>query len=281
MISPICRAASSELGRYIAEQLTVNMVMGKRDFSVLDRANLKSILAEHKLTATGLVDPENAKKLGQFAGVDALILGTIIPKGTNNISLTAKIITTETAEIVGAGRAEFKVDDTVQQLVSKPSTETAVGGGAGSLDDKPKVVKSLGDLRVEMQPLQIVNGRYYLLTMTLSNQNSKQSIWVALNTDMGSNVKGAVTDAGGSEYRAQWNGISGIAFTAFQNGGFFQATEIRPNDSITATVKFGSYFNRQMSPGNCRLQLEFLVGRNFNGSFSAATEENLVTQIPA
>src|SRR5215468_7972996 len=69
------QGGSSELGRYIAEQLTVNLVMAKRDFAVLDRANLKSILAEHKLTASGLVDPENAKKLGMFAGVDALILG--------------------------------------------------------------------------------------------------------------------------------------------------------------------------------------------------------------
>src|SRR5689334_739782 len=70
---------TTELGRYIAEHLTVNFVIGKREFSVLDRANLKSVLAEHKLTATGLIDPENAKKLGQFAGVDALILGTITP----------------------------------------------------------------------------------------------------------------------------------------------------------------------------------------------------------
>src|SRR6266481_10029833 len=87
------KGGSSELGKYIAEQLTVNLVMGKRDFSVLDRANLKSILAEHKLTATGLVDPENAKKLGMFAGVDALVLGTIIPKN-QKITLTAKILTT-------------------------------------------------------------------------------------------------------------------------------------------------------------------------------------------
>src|SRR5258708_852180 len=87
---------SGELGKYIAEQLTVNLVIGKREFSVLDRANLKSILAEHKLTAKGLIDPDNAKKLGQFAGVDALILGNIIPK-SKTTSLTAKVITTDTA----------------------------------------------------------------------------------------------------------------------------------------------------------------------------------------
>src|ERR1043166_7938005 len=70
-------SSQGELGKYIAEQLTVDFVMSKPNFSVLDRANLKKILAEHKLTSKGLVDPDNAKKLGQFAGVDALILGTI------------------------------------------------------------------------------------------------------------------------------------------------------------------------------------------------------------
>jgi len=38
------------------------------------------------------------------------------------VSLTAKIITTDTAEVVGAARAEFTVDETVQQLESKPNT---------------------------------------------------------------------------------------------------------------------------------------------------------------
>src|SRR5690349_5887577 len=85
------QGVESELGKYIAEQLTVNLVMVKKDFSVLDRANLRKILTEHQLTTTGLVDPENAKRLGQFAGVDALILGTIIPKN-QKITLTAKII---------------------------------------------------------------------------------------------------------------------------------------------------------------------------------------------
>ena len=52
------------------------------------------------MTATGLVDPENAKKLGQFAGVDALIIGTILtvlasyhrfPNHSMNIALALAI----------------------------------------------------------------------------------------------------------------------------------------------------------------------------------------------
>src|SRR5436190_19976172 len=53
------QGVATELGRYVAEELTVNLVMAKQDFSVLDRANLRKIMAEHKLTAAGLVDPED------------------------------------------------------------------------------------------------------------------------------------------------------------------------------------------------------------------------------
>lgn len=177
-------------------------VIGQHDFSVLDRANLKNILDEHKLTATGLVDPDNAKKLGQFAGVDALILGTMILK-PQGISLTAKVVTTDTAEIVGAARTQFRNDDNVKQLLgdvqsggptnslSGDSKPNAGNNGAGAqnsnqskeegnqakedtspkTEDIPAVVKNFRDLHVEIEPLRVIDGgRQYLLSMTLSNQ---------------------------------------------------------------------------------------------------------------
>ena len=77
-------------------------------------------MAENKMSVSGLVNPENAKKLGMFSGVDAMLFGTITPVGTN-INVTVKIITTETAEIVGGAKAQFKSDDTVQQFLSQPT----------------------------------------------------------------------------------------------------------------------------------------------------------------
>jgi len=280
------QGGSSELGKYIAEQLTVNLVMGKRDFSVLDRANLKSILAEHKLTATGLIDPENAKKLGMFAGVDALILGTIIPKGQNT-SINAKIITTDTAEIVGAGRAEFTTDNTVQQLAAKPATESNAVDNAKDLnDDKAKVVKKFDDLRVELQSLHVVNGRFQL-TMTLINQNQKKSIWVALNSNGGITPKGSITDSGGFQFLADRAGLSGIPYASYgpygyQQGGFSPAMEIKPGDSISATVAFTPFDGtRRAAPGICNVQVEFLLGHNFGGGSPSVGLNNLVCKIEA
>ncbi len=277
---------SSELGKYISEQLTVDFVMTKRDFSVLDRANLKKILAEHKLTASGLVDPENAKKLGMFAGVDALIIGNIIPIGTN-ITLTVKIITTETAEVVGAAKAKFKSDETVRQFLSQPAQANGMTGGGGTLtSDEPKSVKKFGDLRVELPPLQIVNGSQYLLTMTLTNQNPKRSIWVALSLETMFQMKGRITDPAGNEFQADRMSVSGIQLNSYQQyaypgAGFSPATEIPAGESISATVKFGSPNVREAKPGACRLQLEFLLSNNARANLTADSVHNLVCNINA
>jgi curli biogenesis system outer membrane secretion channel CsgG len=268
------QGASSELGKYIAEQLTVNLVIAKKGFAVLDRANLKSILAEHKLTASGLVDPENAKKLGQFAGVDALILGTITPR-SQNMSLTAKIITTDTAEVVGAAKAEFKKDENVQQLISHFVAESK----AGSLsEEKSKITKSFGDLRVEVQSLHIVNGTEFLLSFALSNQNPKQNIWVAWK----SGLNARIFDSAGFEFEGDNRSLSGVESTEFYEWGFSPATELKPNGSVSASLKFFSRQYRKATPGVCRLQFDVFSERDLNNQRAVgATSHTLSGKIEA
>lgn len=273
-----------ELGKYIAEQLTVNFVMGKRDFSVLDRANLKRILAEHKLTSLGLVDPENAKQLGKFAGVDSLIIGTIVPKG-QTISLTAKVITTETAEIVAAARAEFQQDTNVQQLMSHPSAEPVARVSA---EEKPLLAKTYGDLRIELQSLRIVNGKDFILTLVFTNQNSKKSIWVALVEELMGKMNGRITDSSGYEFSGDSISVTGIElghYTKYPDSSrntFFPASELKPNDSLTATIKFVSLDRKLASPCSCRLQLAILSGLKYDRDGALdVTIHNLVNTIEA
>jgi curli biogenesis system outer membrane secretion channel CsgG len=278
---------STELGKYIAEQLTVDLVMARRDFSVLDRGNLQKILAEHKLTATGLVDPDNAKKLGQFAGVDAIILGTVTPK-RQNVAVTAKIITTDTAEIVGAGKAQFKMDDTVQELVSKQAGGGDSGSSDATADDKPKVAKRIGDLRVELPSLKMVDSRQLLLSMNLVNLNSNRSIFVALNGDMMNTPQAALRDDAGSEFASgpYDRGVSGIPSImysqyGYQGPGFSKAVQIRPGDSITATVKFLSRNGRVAEPKQYSVQMEFIISYDFNNGFGRGTVNNFSAKIKA
>ena len=272
------QGGSSELGKYIAEQLTVDFVMTKRDFSILDRANLKSILAEHKLTATGLVDPENAKKFGMFAGVDALIIGNIIPVGTN-INLTVKIITTETAEVVGGAKAKFKSDDTVQQFLSQPAVANDVSAsGQPSASPAPK---PFGDLQAKVESIRLLRGdNVYgsaMLTLIITNMSASQTYGVGLNPDFyhGFNL----INSRGDEFRA--TEVSGIN-TAFQGftGFMGSVTDISPKSSITIVSK--SQVRWTGSPGDYRpyhLQTEIIFGAESNGQHPDLRKYNLVLDI--
>src|SRR5882762_4701300 len=62
----------TKLGRFLAEEFFGALFSEARGFDVIDRTHLKAILLEHKLAATGLIDPATARKLGQIVGVQTL-----------------------------------------------------------------------------------------------------------------------------------------------------------------------------------------------------------------
>ena len=107
----------TELGRFIAEELSVGLQIAGKNLEVVDRTHLQTLLKEHKLSSTGLVDPESSRKLGQIAGVDALITGTITPFG-ETIRLSAKIIDTESAKLIGANTGNIPATEAIKMLLA-------------------------------------------------------------------------------------------------------------------------------------------------------------------
>jgi TolB-like protein len=90
----------TELGRFVAEELSVNLTTMAKGFKVIDRIHLKTILIEHKLSMSDLVDPNTVKQLGKIAGVDAIVTGTVTPF-EDSIRVSVKVIATDTAKILG------------------------------------------------------------------------------------------------------------------------------------------------------------------------------------
>lgn len=285
------QGGSSELGRYIAEQLTVDFVMTNRDFAVLDRANLKSILTEHKLTAQGLVDPENAKKLGLFAGVDALIIGNIIPVGTN-INLTVKIITTETAEVVGGAKAKFRTDDTVQQFLSKPvKADDAVGA---SQSQSAGISKQFGNLCVVVDKLRKLNDGSYVVDLTLQNKSDKNSIAVAMYHDVcfvpPCTLHSSLVAGDGTQFMCRDSDLTGIGSTRFSPKPL---TEVEPGAEIKASIGFRPRGGISDTVTSFTFQAELVVNQKYNARAYDNYQlnqnslppncklQNLVVEIPA
>lgn len=108
----------TELGRFIAEELSTSLVLTRNSFSVIDRSHLKYILNEQKLSISGLLDPKNTIKIGKLAGVDALILGTITPFG-DNVRLTVKVLDTKTAHLITGERATIAKTQAINELLNR------------------------------------------------------------------------------------------------------------------------------------------------------------------
>jgi len=266
------QGASSELGRYVAEELTVNLVLEKREFSVLDRANLRRLLAEHKLTSQGLVDPENAKKIGKFAGVDVLVLGTIIPKGSNNIGLNAKVITTDTAEIIGAARAELTPDENVRNLLSAMiKGENALESGQAQPSEPIK--KPFGDLQARVESFKvIIEGSYVIpiLNIVVTNTSSTKTYGIALDASF---YQRYLSNSRGDEFK----GISVNIETATKNSPSW--TEVLPRNATTIMTRGQVSLEKPGDLRPYRFQLDVFFAEEERGKYPKTRIHNLVLDI--
>ena len=114
----------TELGRFLAEEFSISLAGSRKGFRIVDRTHLRTILKEHKLALTGVIDPTTAKKLGQIAGVDALVTGTITPFG-ESVRLAVKILDSSTGDIIDALSGDIAKTKAIEELLAKGiDTET-------------------------------------------------------------------------------------------------------------------------------------------------------------
>ncbi len=96
-----------DAGAIVGEWLTTSLNKTGA-FEVYERLSLSTLMEEHKLGMTGLLDDETIAEIGRIRGVDAIITGSVIKFGDIN-SVTAKVIDVETAKIIKS--SDIKVTD--------------------------------------------------------------------------------------------------------------------------------------------------------------------------
>lgn len=132
----------TNFGRYLSEELITRLYDSNR-FKVVERQLLNKVIAEQKLSLTGVVDPASARKLGSVLGVDAIVSGTIADRG-DTLKINARLIDSETGEVFSAAATEMAKDKEVLALLAtgtetnalSPSGNTAhLGGPKVTSDD--------------------------------------------------------------------------------------------------------------------------------------------------
>jgi TolB-like protein len=104
---------------------------------LVDREDIKKLLEEQELNLSGLVNPQQATKVGQLTGAKLLITGSVL-QVDNSVYLIAKIIGTETSRVLGAS-VKGNVHDDLGKLVDDLGTEISktVAQRADDLVAKP------------------------------------------------------------------------------------------------------------------------------------------------
>ena len=144
----------TELGRFLAQELSDQLVRAAKTLSFVDRANLQHLLRENKLSMEGLVNPESSRKLGNMIGLDTVIYGTVTPLG-DKIRLSVRAIAVETGRIVASQSESLPDAAELQQLYNRgvagaptgattPDAATASGSSDPRSRFRPDSIKLTG-----------------------------------------------------------------------------------------------------------------------------------------
>jgi TolB-like protein len=166
----------SKLGKFIAEELSVELTQSAVGIEVVDRAHLNAILQEHKLKSDGILDPATTKELGLLAGVDILVTGSITDLG-DSIHVVAKALATDTARIVAASSGTLPKTSQLNALLGSAgsSSSPASSSSTKSKDEdqgqsKPTIY--VGDFSLAMLGCEH-QGAKILCMSHLTNQSSR------------------------------------------------------------------------------------------------------------
>lgn len=108
----------TELGRFIAEELSILLASKDSSYSIIDRSLLKMVLKEHNLSFDGTIDPSTALELQKIIGIDALVVGTLT-LFWDYVHIRVKIVNTSTPEIIGAAGDKLEKTQKIEELISQ------------------------------------------------------------------------------------------------------------------------------------------------------------------
>jgi TolB-like protein len=245
----------TDFGRFLAEELITRLYDAGK-FRVIERQQLNKIIAEQKLSLTGVVDPASAKQLGKILGVEAIVSGTVTNLA-QSVRVNARLISTETGEIFAVASTEIFKDESVTGLLSNGdgmSSGATPKAGQQSTTTSQRVV--VDEFVFELNSCKLSNNvmRCYI---TITN-NAPQDRFLTLYT------RSRLFDESGTEYIA---GNGSLIFGSLTLPYRF-SDQLRNNLVSGVPIKVSFKFEEVTSqPVKITLSVECSARENFRVTF--------------
>lgn len=174
------RGEPTELGRFLAEELSTALVQAGDGPRVIDRLRLGRVLDELELAASGLLDPEEVRRVGEIAGVDGLVTGNLVPF-TDAVRLNVKLLDVRTGEILLTATADLPRTPTLTDLEERPLTVRVPPGDGTPLEvdfeGPPAQTARIHDLAIALRGCVRVEATVHCL-FTATHHESDTTLYV-------------------------------------------------------------------------------------------------------
>lgn len=108
-------------GSTIISERLITKIVSRGKLQVVERALLEKVFNELKLQYTGMISQESAKRIGNILGVEAILTGTLIDLGDNEIEVNARLINSESGLVLtAAGEKMTKIWQETSQEKKEP-----------------------------------------------------------------------------------------------------------------------------------------------------------------
>lgn len=233
----------TELGRFSAEELSAALAVVGKKFEVVDRIHLKTILKEHKLSSTGLIDQKTVHKLGKLAGVDALVTGTLTPMG-ESVRITIKVLDIETATVIDAKRGNIAMTDAIKSLLESEIHTT----GKQIIDStnkglKVKAARGVEALGYVFQAVDCkVSGNKVICSVLITNKEDDRDLTVyfsdtGLNDDFGNQYPVKKIQIGGTISTGRvWGTFRKNLFSGVPTKAYLTFEKISPQAKMASAL---------------------------------------------
>jgi TolB-like protein len=157
----------TKLGRFIAEEFNTYLPEAGHGLEVIDRSRINVLIKENQMLRKGLTDPSAAAKLGQLAGVNALVFGTLTTFG-ESVRLNIKILDIQRGVVIRSMIGNITRTADINKLLSELSstdTNTEI-----DTDTNPKPL-STGDCKTKN-----------ICVVCVTNQSTQDIITILYNS---------------------------------------------------------------------------------------------------
>ena len=186
----------TNFGRYLSEEL-ITRLYDSNKFKVVERQLLNKVIAEQKLSLTGVIDPDSAKKLGSILGVDAIVSGTIADRG-DTLKVNARLIDTKTGEVFSAAATEMVKDKEVLALLGATFTSTYPNSLSGNAESSATRKVASDDFTFELSACKRA-GHRITCEFSVINNASEDLGFTFYGTGGGSD-RSRLLDSNGNEF---------------------------------------------------------------------------------